>query len=72
VASKQKSPSQQLGRTPLAGRQFNYQRSSIPNIELLKNGVKMTFDRAFGQIQDSRYKLVRMTLADQGRNLLFA
>jgi hypothetical protein len=58
--------------TLLAGRQFNYQRSSIPNVELLKNGVQMRFDRAFGQIQAVRYKFVRMTLADQCRDLLFA
>jgi hypothetical protein len=30
----------------------------------------MTFDRAFGQIQDSRYKLIWVTLADQSDDLL--
>jgi len=30
----------------------------------------MTFDRALGQIQTARYKLVRMTIADQGGDLL--
>jgi hypothetical protein len=30
----------------------------------------MSFDRAFGQIQAVRYKLVRMTATDQNRDLL--
>jgi hypothetical protein len=30
----------------------------------------MNFDRAFGQIQALRYMFVRMTVTDQGRDLL--
>jgi len=32
----------------------------------------MNFDRAFGQIQDFRYNLIWMTLADQGSDLHFS
>jgi hypothetical protein len=34
--------------------------------------MQMNFDRAFGQIQDFRHKLIWMTLADQGSDLHFS